>query len=201
MTALNSWALTSVADVKESLGITNGAQDNLITRKINQATDIIEGYCGLDNNHHFREATYTDEYIDGTYTDQLQLKAWPVTTLTSLGSRDSYENQNNFTTLETDQYYLKANTATVTGLSRFYGGVDKWRATYTAGFSTIPSDLAEACVTLVTYLIDNASTGAGVKKKEEGQRSIEYFQTSGSQSLIEDLSLDDVLQRYVRYAI
>jgi len=42
MTALVSNALCSVADVKESLGISDASKDNLITRKINQATVTIQ---------------------------------------------------------------------------------------------------------------------------------------------------------------
>jgi hypothetical protein len=45
--SLLSYALCSLFDVKESMGIASSDQswDNLIIRKINQATRQIEAYC------------------------------------------------------------------------------------------------------------------------------------------------------------
>lgn len=198
MTALNSWALTSVADVKETLGIDAGntSKDNLIRRKINQATDMIEAYCGKNNSQHFASTAYVEEY-DGTGTDQLSLKNRPVITFTSLEQRGTTLNTNDWSTINTNLYFVD-NTAGVIdsrfGYLEFY---NMYRATYTAGFATIPSDLAEACVTLATYLIDNATTGSGVKKKTQGPKDIEYFQPTQGESLITQLGIDDTLQRYL----
>ena len=91
MASLNSWALTTLADVKESLGIDSGTTtgDNLIIRKINQATDMIESYCGKNNSQHFASTVYTNEEYDGTGTDQLILKNRPVITFTTLQQRDT----------------------------------------------------------------------------------------------------------------
>lgn len=201
MATLYDHALTTLADVKESLGITNNSQDNLIIRKINQATDMIEGYCGLDHDHHFKETTYTNEVYDGSFTDQLTLRARPLTAVSSFQTRDTSQNLDDWTTTDTENYFLDEHTGIVSGLSNlggFYGGL---RVSYTAGFNPIPADLAEACVILASYLVDNASTGSGVKRKQEGQREVEYFQPGQTKSLFEDLSLDDMLARYVRYAL
>lgn len=203
MASLNSWALTTLAEVKESLGITNDAQNNLIIRKINQATDMIEAYCGLDNDHHLKENTYTDELYDATGDNYLRLKARPLITLTSIGARDTTTNDDNWSTLDTENYFTDEYSNVVSNLSPFWGGFSRWRVTYTAGFATIPSDLAEACVVLAGYLVENASSsGAAVKSKQEGQRQIEYFdpgQSSGS--IFDQLGLDDMLSRYKNYYV
>lgn len=203
MATLNAWALTTVADVKESLGITDNSQDNLIIRKINQATALIEGYCGLDNDHHFAQTTYTDEVYDATGTSQLRLKAGPLITLTSLSSRDTTTNDNNWTSVDTEDFFTDEYSNIVSKLNSFYGWYGRWRVTYTAGYATIPSDLAEACVMLASYLIENSSTGgSAVKRKQEGQREIEYFDPGqGAGSLIEQLGLDDMLARYRNYYV
>lgn len=78
---------------------------------------------------------------------------------------------------------------------------NRYRATYVAGYSTIPADLAEACVTLAAYLVENATSGSGVKSKQEGSRKIEYFESTQGESLITQLSLDDLLTRYIMMPI
>lgn len=198
MTALNSWALTSVADVKESLSIDAGdtTKDNLITRKINQATDMIESYCNLDNDHHFASTTYTNEEYDGSGTDQLSLRARPVITFTSLEQRSSTQNINDWVTLSSTDYFVDDNAGVIDALLGFYYRWNLYRVTYTAGYATIPSDLAEACATLAAFMVENGTTGVAVKRKDQGPKSIEYFQPMQGGSLIENLGLDDVLARY-----
>lgn len=80
------------------------------------------------------------------------------------------------------------------------------RVTYTAGYSTIPADLAEAAATLAAFWVENSTSGTNVKRKKEGQREIEYFDSNSSsggnnQSTIESLGLDDLLNRYVQYVL
>lgn len=197
MASLNSWALTTVADVKESLGIDAGdsTQDNLIKRKINQATDMIESYCGKNNSQHFASTSYTDEY-DGTGTNQLILKNRPVISITSFQGRNTSENIADWTDVDSELYFTDTTAGVIDLLFAISMNWNIMRVIYTAGFATIPSDLAEACVTLACYLIDNASTGGGVKKKEQGPKSIEYFPSSQGESVITQLGLDDILQRY-----
>lgn len=205
MASLNSWALTTVADVKESLGIDAGntSKDNLIIRKINMATEMIESYCNLPYNHHFKEATYTNEVYDGTYTDQIPLLMRPVSAVSSFGYRNSGENVDSWSTIDSEDYFTDLSSGLINGYNTLssYSG---YRVTYTAGYATIPADLAEACATLAAYLVDNISGGSGIKRKREGGREIEYFQAGGggsSGSILDDLSLDDVLNRYRMYPI
>lgn len=204
MADLLSYALTTLADVKESLGIDAGntSKDNLIKRKINQATEMIEGWCSLPKDHHFKQATYTDEEYDATRTDQLVLRMSPVSTLSSFQVRNTAENNDDWDSVDSDLYFLDEEAGVIDLLQTVYGRWNRWRATYIAGYSTIPSDLAEACVILAGYLVENASSsGAAIKKKQEGQRSIEYHPTTQGGSVIEQLGIDDMINRYVRYPL
>lgn len=199
MTAILSYALCTLADVKETLGIASGntSKDNLITRKINQATEMIEGYCGLDKDHHFKQANYTNEEYKGTGTSDLFLKALPVTAVSDFSVRTGIENTSNFNTIDTENYFIQANSGVIRTLTTLMDFSNSYRVSYTAGFATIPSDLSEACVTLAAYLTDNNASGSAVSKKQEGRRSIEYFQPQQGQSLINQLGIDDLLDRYV----
>jgi hypothetical protein len=205
---LLSYALTTVADVKESLGIDSGdtSKDNLIIRKINQATLMIESYCGLANGHHFAQTTYTNEEYDGTGSNTLSLLMRPVISISSFQTRDSLENSNNWTDNEAEFYFTDLNSGVIELLYSQTTNWNRYRVTYIAGYATIPSDLAEAAASIASYYVENGASGAAVKKKQEGQRSIEYFPpTSGaggtSDSVIDQLGLDDVLSRYISYNI
>lgn len=203
MADLLSYALTSVSDVKESLGIDAGdtSQDNLIKRQINRATLYIESFCSLPRDHHFASTTYTQEEYDGTGRNTIVLKMRPVITMSSFQSRDSNQNTDDWTDVESELYFTDLTSGVIELL---FGARKSWnvyRVTYTAGFATIPADLAEACVTLASYYVENSASGTAVKKKQEGQRSIEYFQPSQSESgsVVDQLGLDDLLSRYKQY--
>lgn len=206
MASLLSYALTNLSDVKESLGIDSGntSKDNLIIRKINQATQMIESFCNLPYNHHFVETTYTNEEYDGQGTNGLVLKGSPVTTLSSFQYRATTTNEDSWSDVESELYFLDEGSGIIELLFNQSKGWNRYRVTYTAGYSDIPVDLAEACATIAGYLVENSASGTAVKRKQEGQRSIEYFDPSsggGSGSIIESLGLDEVLQRYIRYVV
>lgn len=208
MAELVSYALTTLADVKESLGIDAGdtSQDNLIKRKINYATAVIENFCNLSIGHHFKETTYTDELYTGTGTNQLSLLMRPITSFTSLSFSNNPENISSFNAADSEDYFIDENS----GLLNLNFSNNRWwdsfKVTYTAGYATIPADLAEACVSLASYFVENSASGTAVKRKREGQREIEYFQPSssgsnGTNSVIDQLGLDEILSRYINYTL
>lgn len=193
-------------DVKENLGIDSGntSKDNFITRKINQATQMIEGFCNLPYNHHFAESTYTNEEYDGQGTNALVLRMSPVTDVSSFQYRNTTENISDWSDVETERYFVDEPSGIVELLFNQTKAWNRYRLTYTAGYSTIPVALAEACATIAAFLTDNSTTGTAVKRKQEGQRSIEYFDPSSGgsgDSIIEQLGLDEVLQNYMRYPL
>lgn len=208
MATLVSYALTSVEDVKETLGISSGdhSKDNLIIRKINLATEVIEAWCNLSREHHFKQTTYTNEVYDGSGNEQLVLRMRPITAISSFQARTTSQNEDDWEDVESEHFFYDANAGTLDGL--FYQNTDwsSYRVTYTAGYATIPTDLAEAAATLAAFWVENTAAGTAVKRKREGQREVEYFnafnsQGGGNNSVLESLGLDDVLSRYKFYAI
>lgn len=203
MATLVDYAPTSVQDVKENLGIASGdtSKDNLIIRKINQATQMIESFCNLSYNHHFVETTYTNEEYDGQGSNTLSLYMRPVSTITSFQYRTSPDSTNDWDDVDTDHYFLDGPAGVIELLFNQTRGWNRYRVTYTAGYSDTPADLSEACASIAAFYVENSASGTAVKKKQEGQRSIEYFDPSGTGngSIIEQLGLDDVLQRYIQY--
>lgn len=201
MADLLDYALTSVADVKETLGIPSSdhSKDNLIIRKINQATVMIENYTG----RRFKATDYVED-VDSSGTDQLILKQRPINSLTSIQQRDTTENDDDFEVIDSEYYFYDANAGVVEGVIGFTGGWNGWRVTYNAGYTVIPSDVAEACATLASYLVANGTSSTNVKSKQEGQRKIEYFDAStggGSNNIFDQLGIDDILNSYANYPL
>jgi hypothetical protein len=86
MSELVSYALCSVADVKESLGIdaSDTSSDNLIIRQINRATDAIENYTG----RRFALTNYVDIEYDTPRSNQIVLQQRPVISVDGFSVRD-----------------------------------------------------------------------------------------------------------------
>lgn len=201
MATIYSYALCSLSDVKETLGITSSTYDNLLIRKINQATDMIERYCG---GRRFAETTYTEEGYDGSGIQSIILKQRPITSFTSLEVRNGIENTDSWDAIDSELYFVDNPSATIDLLFTARRYPKHYRVTYDAGYTTIPADLQEACVTLAAHLYENSATGSGVKKKKEGQREIEYFDSSsgnGNSNIFQQLQIDDVLDTYSNYPI
>ena len=200
MASILSYALTSVSDVKESLGIPSGdtTKDNLITRKVNQATIAIENYCG----RRFKETTYTNESYFGTNTTQIVLRNRPITATQtfSLGVRDTILNQNSFEVVDANLYFTDANSGVIDLDFRAIGGVGRYQVTYSAGYAIIPADLAEACASLAAYYVTNAAgTQVGSALKKEGQRELRYATNNNTLSfdnIIAQLGIDSIINSY-----
>lgn len=203
MATLVTYALTTVADVKESLEIASSdhTKDNLIIRKINQVTDAIQTYCGRN----FTLQQYI-EYADGSGTDQIVLKQRPVVVdashLFSVERRDTSLNDEDFETLEADLSFVDS-TAGVVDLNYVASGRwDRYRYTYWAGYATIPNDIAEAANMLACYFVQNPSGATvGVAQIKEGQREVRYSNSSSNSSLsfktlVQQLGIDSVLDSY-----
>lgn len=199
MATLNSNALCSLSDVKESLGLASSytAKDNLIIRKINQASQQIANYC----DRVFATDDYVEE-INGTHTDEFSLKQRPINTLTSVEYRGTTENLDNWYAINSNYYFYDATAGIVKLLFHAKGRWNAWRVTYNAGYTTIPSDLAEACASLAAYYVNNADGLVQVRSKQEGQRRIDYYQgITGFLNLMTQLGIDQTINGYANWPL
>lgn len=201
MASLLSYALTDTASVKESLGIasSNTQYDNLIVRKINQATRAIEGYCG----RRFKLTTYTDVEYDSPQVNVVVLRQRPITTFTSFSTRNTGLNISNWETIDSDLYFVDYNAGVLELNFNARGSWNRYKVSYTAGYGTIPDDLAEACASLACYYFNNADgTDVGVLQKKEGQRELRYSNgTLDFKTISKNLGIDSILDYYSNYPI
>jgi hypothetical protein len=173
---LVSYALVSLGNTKTFLGINNSDKDELLSMLINMATDYLETKCG----RRFKETSYTSEEYDGTGNKELVLKQYPIISFTSLQRNRSADNSDDWETIDTEDYWYDTNTAVVTKTSVFNKGTKNYRATYSAGYSSIPYDLQYACMVLVSEAV-NRRSAAGVKSETLGDHTVTFesiFQTN-----------------------
>lgn len=204
MASLLSYALTNLSDVKESLGLSSSdaSKDNLIVRSINKATLAIENYCG----RRFLETNYVQEYA-ATQIDQIILRQRPITSTVplTLEYRNSSLNYSNFEFVDSKLYFCdvnstEGNAGVIDLMFVATGRWNRYRITYSAGYATIPADLAEACASLATFYVNTASgvhvALAGIK---EGQRELSYsrqLNTLTFRQIISQLGIDSIIDSY-----
>lgn len=204
MASLLSYALCTVADVKENLGIASSVTqyDNLIIRKINQATLAIQAYCG----RHFKATDYSDEDHFGSSTTQIVLRNRPIIGTVAFSQRHTSLNEDDFEDVDSNLFFTDANSGVLDLNFTARGSAGRYRADYRAGYETIPADLAEACASLAAYYFNNANTAnIGVSRKKEGQREIQYS-TQGNaatslDSIVGLLGIDGILNSYANYPL
>ena len=204
MATLLTYALTTVADVKETMGVASSdhSYDNLIIRKINQVTRQIEVYCG----RHFLDTTYTDEIYTSPNSNQIVLKQRPLTSTTTftMSVRDTALNYDQWETIDSALYFADTTSGVVDLQFNATGGWKHWKFTYSAGYATIPDDLAEAASALTSYYVLNPSGDqVGIREKQEGQRRIMYDNTTplSFKSLIEQLGVNEIIDSYCNYPV
>ena len=166
---LESYALVTVDNAKDFLGITNGDSDSLLEMLINQMTDYIETYC----DRRFITTTYTDVEYDGTGTYELQLEQYPVITFTQLEVNNAVDNTDSWSDVDTDDYWVDNDNGIITKTSLFASGKCRYRVTYEGGYASIPHDLQFACLVLVSEFF-NKRKAMGVKSETLGDHSIQF---------------------------
>lgn len=151
--------LCQLADVKTYLGITSATTDAVLTALVGNASAFIERYC----NRVFEQASYT-ETRNGNGADAIYLRNTPIVSVQSVSvdgtsipaAPDTVSYGYIF---DTHKVYLRGD-ARVNPITpgifagyppRFQRGIQNIVIAYTAGFTTIPADVNQACVELVAY--------------------------------------------------
>lgn len=142
-------ALCALADVKNYLGITDTSQDALINALIPQASAQIENYC----NRTFAQASYS-ETRNGNNASSMFLRQVPIVSVASLSVDGvaiaaSPDPQTFGYVFDEDTIYIRGCRSGAP--TRFERGVQNVAISYSAGFSAIPADVAQACIELIAW--------------------------------------------------
>lgn len=188
MSLTDAVAFTTVATMRDELGLADSSQDARLERYILQASAAIEGYCDRE----FRK-TATTERLQASGTTRLVLARRPLVSIASIVMDDE--------TLDTDGYEIQDADAGIVyredGWPRIDAvvagsiGLDPIAgtakadivATYTGGYvlpndatgtRNLPYDIEQACILTVTSLYRGRGRDRSVASKATGDASISY---------------------------
>lgn len=222
--ALIAGAMTTLADVKTLLGITDTTQDLRLEMLINSNSAMIARAC----DRVFTRATYTAETYQGTNRQLLVLRQWPVVSVTSVsvGGTVMASTEYEIKTQDQDRGVIyksngwNQNTQYATGLT-----LDTWATgrdysvTYVAGYymptdvtvapadphyvvgdpGSLPLDLVNLCNTLVAAQNLAWKYGAlGLKRISEGGLTYEWGSASSFGAHGLPMDLENIIARYSR---
>lgn len=173
--------LCALADVKTYLGITNTNQDAVITSLITNASAMIESYC----NRVFASANYA-ETRNGTGGYRMYAANAPITAVSAVtvdgisipaAPAPSGNGLGYGFVFDSDLIYIRPGVPYSGQPTAFNKGIQNVTLAYTAGFTTIPSDVNQACVELVA---DKLAKQSRIDKKSEtlGQQQTVSFDLS-----------------------
>jgi len=175
--------LCALADVKTWLNFASTGDDTLLASLITNVSVFIESSL----NRGVLSASYS-ETRDGTGGRTLAFGVTPVTAITSLtiNGRNIPPAPDNFN----PGYRFGPSRLSLYGF-RFTPGLDNVAITYTAGFDTVPPDLAQACIQLVALRYRERDRIGLVSKGLAGEATA-FLQ----KAMTDDIAA--VLQRYRR---
>lgn len=185
--------LTTLAKVKNYLGITTSDHDTLLEYLITRMSTFIRTYCGRD----FDQTTYTDDKYDGEYKNDgfLRLRHFPIISVTSLYDDTSREFTAD-TEIESGDYIIRNDEGIIQLLDGVFFNEDyqNIKITYVAGYSTIPEDLEQACIDLVGFKF-NTRQSSGKRSERLGRWAVTYVTLGeGKEAIPSDTKA--VLDRY-----
>ncbi len=190
--------LTTLTDVKTYTGATDPSGDAAITALISNASAFIERFC----NRTFGLASYT-EVRNGNNRPRMMLNNSPITAVSSL-SIDGYSIQVSSGptvggyTFDNHSIYLRPgyiNGSGFRGYGEFTRGIQNVVIAYTAGFATVPSDVAQACIELIAFKMAKRNR---IDKKNE---TLGAQQTIGFDTSDMPASVKTALVPYQRFTV
>lgn len=194
----NNLAVVSLSEVKEALQESSNTYDAELNGFINRASAIIENYC----QRKFISQVYTNEEYGGDGTYRLNLRNFPVTTLSSLQWNTSSDFANpDWETIDTSDYDLERVNQRDAGIiflaSGFVKGINNYRVTYTAGYALadMPHDIRAAAIELVAYSFRKRKATPGMRSETLGKYSYTAEPVTGH-GIIKLLGLEELLAPY-----
>jgi len=171
--------LITLQEYKTAEGITAPKDDARLNVLIPSVSDLVKTYCG-NSFIDFFSSNKTETFNIDWGTHIVQLTESPVNAIVSVQERQSYNSA--YTTLTTGafEFALDSNTDSVlrttsAGYKNWPSGVDAVKIVYTAGFSSVPSDLKLAVLDLVTYYLKDEhkqrQSIAGASLQNQGSTS------------------------------
>ena len=146
--SLSNYALISLEDIREALGLeaSETDDDNLLTSLINRISTRIESYCGRK----FVGRLYT-EYQDGDGEAYVALDQYPIIMVSGLWD-DTDRDFEDEDEISSDDYLIYEEEGYIklyNDESTFIDGSQNIKIIYSGGYNPVPDDLKGACAEAV----------------------------------------------------
>ena len=165
--------LTTLAIVKDHLGISNTSQDTRLDRLITAASEQIERFC----DRKFIEVVGHVEYHNGRRSNTLLLKQWPAQKPTEVNIDNGHEFGTS-TQVETTDYEVQNDSLLILFNGRsFQRGNHNVKIVYTYGyqFADLPESLQHMANMQVEYLYNlTTKQRLGMQSKSKQGESTTY---------------------------
>ncbi len=172
-------ALVTTTSMCSYLGIANGStEEEEVDLIINAASTRAAEMTGrgVDENGYSRLlSTSRTEYYDGDGSDTLLLKAYPVTTVSTIYVDTEREYASTDLLDSTDYVWYGMEGTVRTDGALFSSGNKSVKVTYSGGYSTVPYDLQLAVKELVQFWYKrNTDKRVGVASISVGDKNVSY---------------------------
>lgn len=158
--------LVVVSEIRTFLQIKGTADDELLQALITAASTMFETLC----NRSFKSIADTGLY-DGSGGFRQFLPSYPIISVASVDV-DGISVPFAGTSTTATGYRLGTNSIIRNG-QKFPVGIGNVKVTYTAGYATIPEDLARACIHMVAFMYRGGSR-VGESSKSVGGGTTSY---------------------------
>jgi len=152
----------TTAKIKTYLGITVTTYDTLLDSLATAVSAFMESYC----NRIFDEATYTQEIYSGG-KNIIFLKHYPVIIFTKLEYKSGSNSNPTWTEYTEDDYDLVDNRKLIKN-SNFVSGINNIRATYSAGYATLPYEIEQLAIELIARKYNQRKSDGMNNESAEG---------------------------------
>ena len=209
ITPATSYNLTDLATVKTELSIpnTDTKSDAWLSLKIAQASSAIQTYCDRTFvQETLQDVVYPDR-ADGPYWSlgnfqPLQLRRWPVASISSIVVQFDANPDNNYTFVQGLDFVLNGGPGQIIRLDQASALPAQWWAypltvIYVAGYATIPGDLVNATLQLVSQYFTARGRDPLTKRTNQpgGIGEIEYWVPNTPQGALPQ-SVTDLIDSY-----
>ena len=178
MTSPAAYDLTTIANVKALLGTSAPSSDTVLQSLVTASSQMILNWCGRGT---FLTSTVTDWY-DGSGKDWMLLRQWPVQSITSIFF-DTTTITSPATGLPLNNGYLLEPILPAGGHQRltlfgycFPRGRSNVQVVYTAGYSTVPTDVAQVCNEVVIEAFNRSKRLGITSQTVGGEQTTAYMQ-------------------------
>jgi len=180
--------LVSVDDALSFIGIPS---DDTRMEKLQFYINAASWYCNKHTRRKLKSRSLT-EYYNGDGTNVLLMKNYPITAITHIYDDLSRAYGSDTEIDSSNLVYMPEDLACklVYDGGVFSVGIRNIKAEYTAGYTTIPYDLRQACLELVAYYWKNTEEGRfGLISQQLADGSVRLETTTVPKSVLQVLDL------------